>query len=150
MRIVTVSHRSGDLLPILLDGDGLPIPSPNEFLLSRRNLSTNTLIRNLRELSVLYRWLEDRQIDLRARLKIGTLFTEAEFSGGLIEFLRKDMESEDKVVSPHTFNNRLATIRQYFVWELDVYISSLPLSDSQYEVLQAARKRLMGLTCPHD
>ncbi|MGE2156231.1 integrase [Escherichia coli] len=144
MRIVTVSHRSGDLLPILLDGDGLPIPSPNEFLLSRRNLSTNTLIRNLRELSVLYRWLEDRQIDLRARLKIGTLFTEAEFSGGLIEFLRKDMESEDKVVSPHTFNNRLATIRQYFVWELDVYISSLPLSDSQYEVLQAARKRLMG------
>ncbi|HIC8497237.1 TPA: tyrosine-type recombinase/integrase, partial [Escherichia coli] len=108
MRIVTVSHRSGDLLPILLDGDGLPIPSPNEFLLSRRNLSTNTLIRNLRELSVLYRWLEDRQIDLRARLKIGTLFTEAEFSGGLIEFLRKDMESEDKVVSPHTFNNRLA------------------------------------------
>ncbi|HAJ0238958.1 TPA: integrase, partial [Escherichia coli] len=48
MRIVTVSHRSGDLLPILLDGDGLPIPSPNEFLLSRRNLSTNTLIRNLR------------------------------------------------------------------------------------------------------
>ncbi|MDH8554959.1 integrase, partial [Klebsiella pneumoniae] len=74
----------------------------------------------------------------RARLKTGTLFTEAEFSGGLIEFLRKDMESEDKVVSPHTFNNRLATIRQYFVWELDVYISSLPLSDSRYEVLQAA------------
>ncbi len=94
MRIVTVSHRSGDLLPILLDGDGLPIPSPNEFLLSRRNLSTNTLIRNLRELSVFYRWLEDRQIDLRARLKTGTLFTEAEFSGGLIEFLRKDMETD--------------------------------------------------------
>ncbi|MFS6938980.1 tyrosine-type recombinase/integrase [Neisseria animaloris] len=143
MKVKTVSHRSGDSLPILLDRDGFPIPSPNEFLLSRRNLSTNTLIRNLRELSVLYRWLDDRQIDLRKRLKSGTLFTEAEFSGGLIEFLRKDMEVEGKVVAPHTFNNRLATIRQYFVWEIDVYLSSLPLSSSQYELLQAARKRLM-------
>ena len=52
MRVETVVHSSGDLLPILLDDDGLPIPSPNEFVMGRRNLSTNTLIRNLRELSV--------------------------------------------------------------------------------------------------
>lgn len=124
--------------------DCLPIPSPNEFLLARRSLSANTLLRNLRELSVLYRWLEDREIDLESRLNLGTLFSEAEFSGGLIEFLRRDMEVEDKAVSPHTFNNRLATIRQYFVWKIDVYISSLPLRDTQYEVHQAARKRLIA------
>ena len=144
MRIVTVGHNSGDLLPILLGDDDLPVSSPNEFLLSRRNLSTNTLLRNLRELSVLYRWLADRQIHLESRLGGGKLFSEAEFNGGLIEFLRKDMEKEDKVVSPHTFNNRLATIRQYFVWKIDVYMASLPMSDSQYELLQAARKRLIG------
>ena len=144
MRVVTVGHNSGDLLPILLGGDDLPIPSPNEFLLGRRNLSTNTLLRNLRELSVLYKWLEHRQINLESRLSGDKLFSEAEFSGGLIEFLRKDMEMEDKVVSPHTFNNRLATIRQYLIWKIDVHISSLPLSDTQYQVLQAARKRLVG------
>lgn len=35
MRIVTVGHKIGDLLPILLDDNELPIPLPNEFLLSR-------------------------------------------------------------------------------------------------------------------
>lgn len=142
MKVVTVSHKSGDLLPILLGGDGLPIPSPNEFLLARRSLSANTLLRNLRELSVLYRWLEDREIDLESRLSVGALFAEADFSGGLIEFLRKDMEVEDKVVSPHTFNNRLATIRQYFVWKIDVYMSSLPLSDTQAGHRKVLQSRL--------
>lgn len=144
MRIVTVGHKTGDLLPILLDDDDLPISSPNEFLLSRRNLSPNTLLRNLRELSVLYRWLKSRQIDLAARIRSGQLLSEAEFTGSLIEFMRKDLEVEDKVVSPQTFNNRIATIRQYFVWEIDVYMSSLPLSDRQYEALLTARKRLIG------
>lgn len=144
MKVVTVSHKSGDLLPILLDEDGLPIPSPNEFLLSRRTLSANTLLRNLRELSVLYTWLVDREIDLESRISAGTLFFEAEVNGGLIEFLRRDMEVGDKVVSPHTFNNRLATVRQYLVWKIDIFMSSLPLTDNQYEILQSARKRLIG------
>ena len=144
MKIVSITHKSGDVLPILLDANGLPIPSPNEFLLSRRNLSANTLLRNLRELSVLYRWLEYRQIDIESRLSGGTLFSEAEFSGGLVEFLRMDMEIGDKVVSPLTFNNRLATIRQYFVWKIDVHVSSLPLNEAQYEVIQVVRKRLIG------
>lgn len=82
MRIVTVGHKTGDLLPILLDDNELPIPLPNEFLLSRRHLSTNTLLRNLRELSVLYRWLANKQIVLECRLRNGRLFTEAEYCGG--------------------------------------------------------------------
>lgn len=55
---------------------------------------------------------------MHSRLKNGALFSEAEFRGSLLEFLRKDMEIESKVVAPHTFNSRLATIRQYFVWEI--------------------------------
>lgn len=144
MRVETVVHSSGDLLPILLDDDGLPIPSPNEFVMGRRNLSTNTLIRNLRELSVLYRWFNVHRIDMHSRLKNGALFSEAEFRGSLLEFLRKDMEIESKVVAPHTFNSRLATIRQYFVWEIDVYLSSLPSNDSQYDSIQESRKRIIA------
>jgi hypothetical protein len=56
MKVETITHESGDLLPLLLDSDGMPIPAPNEFIISRRSLSPNTLIRNLRELSVLYLW----------------------------------------------------------------------------------------------
>ena len=64
MRVETITHPSGDQLPILLDGDGLPIPSPNEFVLSRRNLATSTLLGDLRTLQVLYRWLDQHGIDL--------------------------------------------------------------------------------------
>ena len=45
------------------------------------------------------------------RLKTGTLFTQAELSGGLIEFLRMDMETENKVVSPYTASP------SNFVWQ---------------------------------
>ena len=84
MRIKIINHKSGDLLPIIVDDDGLPIPSPNEFILSRRNLSANTLLRNLRELAVFYKWLKINQIDLELPflLKSKNLFTEAEFKGG--------------------------------------------------------------------
>lgn len=143
MKVAIVSHPSGDTLPILLSYDGLPIPSPNEFILGRRHLSTNTLVRNLRELSVFYRWVVDRKIDLDAGLKNGNLLSEADFNGGLIEFLRKDLEIENKVVSPNTFNNRLATIRVYLLWKIDVYVSSLPLAAAIYERIQASRKRLI-------
>lgn len=53
MRVETVVHSSGDLLPILLDDDGLPIPSPNEFVMGRRNLAQIPSLKQLRELSVL-------------------------------------------------------------------------------------------------
>ena len=62
MRVETITHDNGEQLPLLLDKEGLPLPTPNEFIMGRRFLSTNTLIRNLRELTVFYRWLEKEQI----------------------------------------------------------------------------------------
>ena len=67
MKIEVITHPSGDQLPMLVDNNGLPIPTPNEFIIGRRNLSTNTLIRNLRELSVFYSWLEHEKVDLWKR-----------------------------------------------------------------------------------
>lgn len=68
MRVEVISHESGDLLPLLLDSNDMPIPAPNEFIISRRYLSPNTLTRNLRELLVLYKWIENEKIDLDARI----------------------------------------------------------------------------------
>lgn len=143
MKIEIVTHSTGDQLPIMLDDIGLPIVTPNEFIISRRTLSTNTLVRNLRELSVLYRWLEEGQCDLLAKLVSKKSFTEAALKGGLVEALRVDqVRGKVKVVSPGTFNQRLTTIRQFIGWCMDVLISQLPMSSEDYEVLRE-RKALI-------
>lgn len=137
MRIDIVSHPSGDQLPILLDQNGLPIPTPNEFILSRRAMSTSTLIRNLRELMVFYSWLEKHSIDLWDRIESGKYFSEAELRGSLIEALRRDQCREKKVthlaVLPHSFNLRVATVRSFLRWCFDLHLNTLALSDMRYE-----------------
>lgn len=42
MKIEVITHTSGDQLPILVDCNGLPMPTPNEFIMGRRSLSTDT------------------------------------------------------------------------------------------------------------
>ncbi len=145
MRIEVVSHPSGDQLPILLDDDGLPIPMPSEFVMGRRALSVNTLVRNLRELMVLYDWLGKKHIDLWDRISSGKAFTEAELRGGLIENLRRDQSSSRKVkllaVSPNTFNQRLTTVRQFIALIFDLHLGSLPLNDMSYVRIREQKSR---------
>ncbi len=147
MKIEVITHPSGDQLPMLVDENGLPIPTPNEFIMGRRFLSTNTLIRNLRELSVFYSWLENEKIDLWKRIKTGQSFSEAEVKGGMIETFRRDQATERKItritISPHTFNQRLTTVRQFLSWCFDMRLSSLPLSDHSYDRIREQQKRLL-------
>lgn len=114
MRVEVVNHKSGEQFPILLDDQGLPLVLPNEFVLPRRSLSTNTLVRNLRELSVLYRWLDKSNCDLSAKLLAQNSFNEAELKGGLVEALRiNQINGRISAVAPNTFNQRLTTVRQF-------------------------------------
>ena len=63
------NHPSGDQLPLLIDQDGQPIPWPNEFILGRRHLAANTLVRNLREIAIFGGgWNESKLILLRLSL----------------------------------------------------------------------------------
>ena len=148
MKVDTITHPTGDQIPILIDDDGLPIPTPNEFILSRRALSTNTLLRNSRELVVFYRWLELNNIDIWERIKTGRGFSEAEVSGGIVEAIRKEQVNTNKVkriaVSPFTFNQRLTTIRMFVTWCFDIVLASLPLDDQGYERIQEQKKRVAG------
>lgn len=147
MRVETISHSSGNQLPILIDEDGLPIPAPNEFVLSRRALATNTLTRNLNELAVLYRWLNRERIDPVHRIASADSFKEAEIRGGLVEYLRRDVSNyrtvKKLVVSPLTFNQRLTTARQYLAWLYEVYLGSMLHSDMRYERIREQKNRLM-------
>ena len=148
MKVETIAHESGDLLPLLLDRDGMPIPAPNEFIISRRALSPNTIIRNLRELSVFYLWLERQGINLDSHIYSERSFSEAEIKGSMVEFLRRDHDKRRRVkklvVTPNTFNQRLMTIRQYLVWYFDVAICSLPTSSKDYELILENKKRVLG------
>ena len=149
MKVEVIVHESGDLLPILLDCDDMPIPAPNEFIISRRALSPNTLTKNLRELSVFYKWLEKQGMDLDVCINSRRGFTEAEIKGSLIEFLRQDHESRRNVkklvVTPNTFNQRLLTVRQYLVWVYDIAICSLPKSSEDYASIVDDKSRLLEL-----
>lgn len=147
MRIEIITHSSGDQIPLLLDADGLPIPLPNEFILSRRYLSPNTLIRNLRELAVFYRWLDRENIDFLDRLA-SSGFTEAEVSGSLIEALKRVQDVRVKIkriaVTPNTFNQRLTTVRQYSAWCADVLSGDIPYDSLEFERLRENKKRLLN------
>lgn len=149
MKVEIIRHKTGDLLPLLLDDDNLPIPAPNEFIISRRALSPNTLVRNLRELAVLYRWLKREKIDLESRVLSKKTFTEAEIKGGLVEFLRRDQENRHSVkkmvVKPNTFNQRLTSIRQYLAWYFDVTIGSLPSDSQNFDQIRENKNRLLNL-----
>ena len=149
MDVEVILHDSGELLPILLDDDGMPIPLPNEFVLSKRNVSSNTLIRNLREIKLLYEWFHIHNIDIYERLIQKKPFTEAEIIGSLVEFLRRDHEKRHKTikiaVKPDTFNQRLITIKQFLNWYIEVYIGTLPFTSNNYQYYITYKTRLISL-----
>ncbi len=149
MDVEVILHDSGELLPILLDDDGMPIPLPNEFILSKRHASSNTLIRNLREIKLLYQWFHIHNIDLYERLIQKRPFTEAEITGSLVEFLRKDHEKRHKTikiaVKPDTFNQRLITIKQFLNWYIEMYIGTLPFTSNNYQYYITYKTRLISL-----
>lgn len=137
-----VRHPSGQNLPILLDDFGLPIPLANEWVLTRRDLSPNTLTRNLRELAILFAWFDARRIDFSAYMAGERMFTEAEITGSLCERLRVGVKvrpgqarlesishSRKVAVSPFTYKLRLITVRQFISWCFRVTLGSLASSD---------------------
>ncbi|OSI09798.1 tyrosine-type recombinase/integrase [Neisseria zoodegmatis] len=145
MKINLVTHKTGEQIPIMLDSSDMPVVLPNEFILTRRSLSTNTLVRNLRELSVFYRWLAKSNYDLSAKLLAQNSFKEAELKGSLVEALRIDqVNGHISAVAPNTFNQRLTTIRQFISWCMDVHISQLPLSSLDYERLRERKLFLLN------
>lgn len=146
MKLDIIHHPSGEQIPLILDNDGFPVAAPNEWLLSRRALSANTLTRNARELVISLSWFEEKGIDLESRIRSDRMFTEAEINGGLVEKLRHSVKdrtigsgvggrslsrigSAKVAVGEETFNQRLSTTRAFLVWYFDVQLASLSSQD---------------------
>ncbi|EPJ2811488.1 tyrosine-type recombinase/integrase [Pseudomonas putida] len=158
MEIRKVRHPSGHELPILLNEHGLPLTIANEWILTRRTLSPNTLLRNLRELSILFSWFFALRIDYMACIAGLRMLTEAEISGSLCERLRLGVKGsqgrlgvityisgERSAVSPHTFNQRLLTVRQFFSWCFRMVMGALASNDPSLMRLDAIRKQVDSL-----
>lgn len=134
MKVLMITHPTGEQIPIIVGTDGMPLTLPNEYLLSRRTKSSNTLLRNARELIVLYEWFEENNIDFKSKLLAQVSFTSAQINSALFEHLRKSKGSS-QVVSPATFNQRMMTVRGFFMWYLNGLISQLPYSSKMYQNL---------------
>ncbi len=149
MKVEAIDHESGDRLPIILGGDGLPLTTPNEFIMGRRGLSANTLIRNARELGFFHKWLERQKIDLDIKISGTRSFSEAEIKGSLFESLRRDYSNNMKVkklnVGSGTVNQRLATVRQYLVWYCGVKSGMVANTSSDYEQISKNKDHIVSL-----
>lgn len=153
MAVIMVEQETGERLPMIVDADGLPDPASNEWLLSRRGSSTNTLLRNARELDILLNWLSDSRINIVARIRSEWDFTEAELKGSLVERLRHSVKRSRVPdapslqhrlvpVAPETFNQRLTTIKAFFAWSFDLELGQLSSKDPMRERVQKHRDQV--------
>ncbi|MGQ8817258.1 hypothetical protein [Serratia sp. NA_13] len=155
MDVKMVRHPSGWNLPILLDDDGLPIPLANEWVLQRRGLSPNTLTRNLRELAILFAWLDSLRIDFGACMAGDRMFTEAELAGSLCEHLRIAVkvpvlqaggisikQGKKVAVSPLTYKMRLITVRQFMGWCFRFKMGAMASGDPALLRVQAHKEHV--------
>lgn len=164
MKVEVIQHPMGERIPLILDADGFPMPGPNEWLLSRRELSANTLIRNARELVLLVEWLDQKRIDLEVRIRSDRMFTEAELKGSLIEKLRHSVQKSKKVsgdlgyvsirrgktepkvpVAEDTFNQRLMTVRAYLVWCFGLELGRLSSRDPMFARVQVHQNHIESI-----
>ena len=141
MRVVVINHLCGEQLPIILDSTDLPLTKPNEYLISVRSKSTNTLVRNAREIVVFYEWLQKNNINLEMKLLAKASFNSAQITSSLIEHLRVNRENGN-TVAPSTFNLRLMTVRKYVLWFVNNLLVRLPYSSAKYKVLSDRKTML--------
>ena len=147
MKIERIRHSSGNVLPIVLDDDGLPLPEPNEWILGQRGLAENSLDRLLRELIPLLRWAKKNNIDIYDRIERGSGFSEAIVKGGIVEALRRDQSRRritKMTVSPKVFDSRITTVSNFFRWFTDTTLAALPRDDPRYETIRNHHDRLAG------
>lgn len=134
MRVVVITHLTGEQIPLILDSVDLPLIEPNEYLLSNRSKSISTLVRNARELVVFYEWLDKQNINLKSKLLAKVSFSSAQIKSSLIDHLRVNRE-DGNAVAPSTFNLRLMTVRKYLNWYMSTLLAKLPYSSATYRGL---------------
>ncbi|WP_150119803.1 site-specific integrase [Collimonas pratensis] len=125
--IKTFIYGSGERSPIAFDRTtGLPLLEPNDWKLFVRRSSTNshlTLSRELGEVLVLYKWADERKIDLRKRFNLETGLSTSEI-GDLKNFCQRNLRygtglQSIRSITGEQRKQRIDTIRAFLDWWLD-------------------------------
>lgn len=125
-KIKTVRLSDGERMPILLDRDGQPLYDVLLFTLTvlrTKHLASNTIEGCLRSLILLYLVLEQKEVDIHARLQNNHLLSSAEIDllVRLCHLPLKELHSqsgaaEPSHVAPSSAATRLRNIRDYLLW----------------------------------
>lgn len=172
-RIRTVVFASGERMPLLLDGDGVPLFAPTLFISTEvraRSRSANTMEQALRAIMALYHHCHSVGIDIEERIRSGEMLTIAEIDG-LTDTVRCPISEQKSVrhtptnsrfsalalerarvrlvphrglaVDPQTAATRLRYIRQYVGWLSLIHLSRLSAHSELRPRYHSARTALL-------
>lgn len=169
----TLILASGERLPILMDTRaGTPLFAPTIYSLTQlrgRNLAANTIEQSLRSIMVLLLFLEQREIDLEARLREGLILDMAEIESlaNACKLHVSDMVTAPQVVSkparvtsiesyrmrPATVGpksvdgnsaaNRIRGITDYLSWLAKTQLLKFPAGNPAFLALEAKRQMVV-------
>jgi integrase len=170
--VKTVLTPSGERLPVLLDRlTGMPAFHPNLFALTvlrQVNRASATIERALREIAVLYVFLDEEGIDLADRIRGGQLLSLGEIDGlarycrqsikssledagakniGVVRVYRLSKKSSNSTnsVSTETAANRLRTIHAYLSWLIMLRLSHTEQGNIVREKMENIRNIVLPL-----
>ncbi|MGB8204316.1 MAG: site-specific integrase [Candidatus Baltobacteraceae bacterium] len=138
--------NTGERLPLVIDGRGLPVPKPNLWALTvrRPRVQSNTLIADLGAIAHLYDWAKRRSIDLEGRFRTGDGIQPSELSalyqnlryvrttGRVLANRQLHDVTEVNVVRNSVHSARVAVVRDYLVWALEQTLYSLNANDPRH------------------
>lgn len=169
----TLMLASGERLPILMDTRvGKPLFAPTIYSLTQlrgRNLAANTIEQSLRSVMVLLLFLEQREIDLEARLRDGLILDMAEIESlaNACKLHVSDMVAAPQVVSKparvtsieryrirpaivgpksvdgNSAANRIRGITDYLSWLAKTQLLKFPAGNPAFLALEAKRQMVV-------
>lgn len=147
-KILIIVHEDGERLPCIVDQEDMPLVMANEYLIKRRGLAWSTLKRYANILMIIAEW-EALNFNLYEKIRSGKLITEAEISGSLLPFLRRDFSKGKSVkrlvVENDTFNDRVWLLNRYLKTLYTKKLFSYMATDNEYLVTQSASELIFKL-----
>lgn len=143
VRVRVCRLSSGERLPLVVDGFGIPIPSPNRWSMTvrRPRVQPNTLIDDMQTIAHVHEWAARRAIDLAQRFQLGNGLQPGELNalfqnllytrplGRELASRRLHDASELRTVGNSTHGARVAIARDYLAWALEQVLYRLDVGD---------------------
>lgn len=174
--VQTLMLVSGERLPILVDTRvGTPLFAPTIYSLTQlrgRNLAANTIKQELRHIMVLLLFLEQREINIEARIREGRILDLAEIESlantcklhvadmvavptavsskparttSIERYRRRSSTADPKTVVGDSAANRIRRIADYLSWLAKAQLLKIPADNPAFLALEAKRQLVIEM-----